>query len=332
MSVFTPLETVHWGMIGCGAVTEVKSGPAFYKCAGSTLSCVMRRSGALAADYARRHGVAKWYDDAQRLIEDPQVNAVYVATPPYAHMKWAMAAIDAGKPVYCEKPLTLNYADTARLVRYAQEKGVPLLSAYYRRAMPYFLKIQEIVQSGAIGPVRCVQIFQSAAHGTKVPAQKTETVDWHMRPEISGGGWFHDVACHTLDILDFLLGPIVSAQGKRANLSATTPADDTVCASLRFDGGALGSALWCFDADHTEESVQIFGTKGAIRFGALSFTPIELTTKAGTATFQPEMPEHVQQPLIQSVVDQLRGCGCARSDAQNALRTAWVMDQILGTL
>jgi len=325
-------KTVSWGMIGCGAVTEVKSGPAFYKCEGSSLNCVMRRDENLAKDYALRHGVKKWYGDGQKVIDDPEVDAVYVATPPYAHLNYALAAIDAGKPVYCEKPLTLTYQDSLKLVTYAKEKGVKLFSAYYRRAMPYFLKIKEILDSGVLGDIRFVQIFQSAAHGTKVPAEKPETVDWHMLPEISGGGWFHDVACHTLDILDFLLGPIVSASGKRANLSGTTPADDTVTASLRFACGALGSGLWCYDADKEEEYVLISGTKGAVHFGALSFTPIRVTTGEGEEIYTPEMPEHVQQPLVQLVTDELRGKGKSPSDGENALRCAWVMDQILGLL
>src|SRR5213592_2609043 len=98
-------DVVRWGIIGCGDVTEVKSGPGFQKAERSSLVAVMRRNGALAADYSRRHGVPKWYDDADALIADPEVDVVYVATPPSSHMDYALRVARAGKPVYVEKPM-----------------------------------------------------------------------------------------------------------------------------------------------------------------------------------------------------------------------------------
>jgi predicted dehydrogenase len=79
------MEEIRWGIIGCGDVTEIKSGPAFNKVANSKLVAVMRRDSAKAADYAKRHHVPKWYDDASKLINDPEVNAIYIATPPLQH-------------------------------------------------------------------------------------------------------------------------------------------------------------------------------------------------------------------------------------------------------
>src|SRR6187551_1308715 len=103
------MEKINWGIIGCGDVSEVKSGPAFNKVNNSSLVAVMRRDGAKAKDYAHRHQVPKWYDDASLLINDPDVNAIYIATPPSSHEEYTIAAIDAGKPVYVEKPMTMNY-------------------------------------------------------------------------------------------------------------------------------------------------------------------------------------------------------------------------------
>ncbi|NCB07478.1 MAG: Gfo/Idh/MocA family oxidoreductase, partial [Bacteroidia bacterium] len=99
------MESVRWGIIGVGNVTEVKSGPAFYKTEHSKLVAVMRRDAEKAADYARRHGVEKWYSNATDLINDPEVDAVYIATPPDSHARYAMEAMRAGKPVYVEKPM-----------------------------------------------------------------------------------------------------------------------------------------------------------------------------------------------------------------------------------
>ncbi len=177
----------------------------------------MRRNGELARDYAYRHGVPKWYDDAQSLINDPQVNAVYVATPPDTHAYYAKKAIDAGKPVYVEKPLAMNYIQSLVLANYAKERDVPLYSAYYRRALPYFAQIKEILGSGAVGELRFVSIRQSQPR-----REFPEGLPWRLRPEISGGGWFHDVGCHTLDIVDMLCGPIRRASGFSVNQAGVT--------------------------------------------------------------------------------------------------------------
>src|SRR5690349_6158886 len=145
------MPTIRWGIIGCGNVTEVKSGPAFQKAAGSELVAVMRRDGGKAADYAKRHGVARWYDDAEALIADRDVDAVYVATPPGTHEFYAMKALAAGKPCYVEKPMARCAAEAQRMVDGFKKAGVPLFVAYYRRAMPRFLKVKEIIESGVLG-------------------------------------------------------------------------------------------------------------------------------------------------------------------------------------
>src|SRR5436309_7352124 len=118
------MKTVRWGIIGCGDVCEVKSGPGFQKASGSALVAVMRRDGEKARDFAARHGVPKWYDDAQQLIADAEVDAVYVATPPDSHEQCAVAALRAGKPVLVEKPMARKFAECQRMVGAAQEASV----------------------------------------------------------------------------------------------------------------------------------------------------------------------------------------------------------------
>src|SRR5690554_6383941 len=103
------MHTIKWGIIGCGNVTEQKSGPAFQKLPGSSLVAVMRRDGDKAADYAKRHGVDRWYDDAGDLIKDPNVDAIYIATPHSSHLEYTLLAAKAGKSIYCETPLGLSY-------------------------------------------------------------------------------------------------------------------------------------------------------------------------------------------------------------------------------
>ena len=139
------MKSVRWGIIGCGDVTEVKSGPGFQKARNSELVAVMRRNAKLAEDYAIRHGVSRWYDNADALIHDPGVDAVYIATPPDSHKDYALAVARAGKPAYVEKPMALNYSECLAMIQAFEQAGVPLFTAFYRRALPRFLKIKSML-------------------------------------------------------------------------------------------------------------------------------------------------------------------------------------------
>ena len=152
------MKNIKWGFIGCGDVVEKKSGPAFSEVEGSSVVAVMSRSEGKARSYAERHGIGRWYKDAQELIDDDEVNAVYVATPPSSHATYAIMAMKAGKPVYVEKPLASSYEDCLRINRVSEETGIPCFCAYYRRQLPYFEKVKEIVERGVIGQVVNVQV------------------------------------------------------------------------------------------------------------------------------------------------------------------------------
>jgi predicted dehydrogenase len=318
---------VRWGIIGCGNVTEVKSGPALQKARGSRLVAVMRRTGDLAEDYARRHAVPRWYDDAQALIDDPEVNAVYVATPPSSHKPYTLACARAGKPVYVEKPMALSHAECLDMVAACREAGVPLYVAYYRRGLPRFLKVKELVASGAIGAVRFVTVtlYQRPREGGYDP----DNLPWRLIPEIAGGGLFADLACHTLDYLDYALGPIRSAQGFTGNQGGHYAADDIVAGAWVFESGVHGVGTWCFTAFDNVDVNEIVGSAGKIRFSSFGVEPVVLETGEGVTEFPIDNPPHVQQPLIQTVVDDLLGTGTCPSTGESAARTNWVMEQIV---
>lgn len=178
---------IRWGIIGCGNVTEVKSGPGFQKAQASELVAVMRRNKSLAADYARRHNVPKWTDDAGELIGDRDVDAVYVATPPGTHMEYALRVCQAGKPCYVEKPMARSYAECQRMVAAFEEAGLPLFVAFYRRALPRFLKARELLREGRIGLVTGVN-YRFASAGQK--GIDPEKLPWRLQAEHSGGGLF----------------------------------------------------------------------------------------------------------------------------------------------
>jgi predicted dehydrogenase len=321
------MKTIRWGIIGCGDVTEVKSGPGFQKAEHSALVAVMRRNGELAKDYAARHQVPKWYDQADDLINDPDVDAVYVATPPAFHKAYALQCAKSGKPVYVEKPMAMDFAECQSMIEVCSAAKVPLFVAYYRRALPRFLTIKSLLEQGAIGDVRFVTVdyFQKPRPQEMV----ADNLPWRVLPEISGGGKFLDVGSHTLDILDFLLGPIKSARGSAANQANLYPADDIVSGEFVFASGVQGIGVWCFSAFANEDRNEIVGSQGKITFSTFGAEPIILTTDQGVTEFPIDNPKHIQQPLIQTIVNELNSNVQCPSHGQSAARTSWVMDQLI---
>ena len=317
---------IRWGIIGCGNVCEVKSGPGLAKATGSQLVAVMRRNPVKARDYAQRHGVATWYDDAERLIHDPQVDAVYVATPVGTHCEYALRICRAGKPAYIEKPMARNYAECRRMVEAFARAGLPLFVAYYRRCLPRFLKARELIRDSRIGQLSGVAYrYASPSH------QRTDPRDlpWRFIAAESGGGLFMDLGSHTLDILDFLVGPLRDASGLATNVAGAYYVEDGVCMQFRTASSGLGVASWNFASIAREDIIEISGTAGRIIMSCFGNEPVQLLTAAGMETFDLPNPAHIQQPLIQTMVNELLGQGRCESTGVSAARTAQVMDTVL---
>lgn len=326
------MKIIKWGFIGCGEVTEKKSGPAFSEVEGSMVEAVMSRKAEKARDYAHRHGVKKWYTDAQSIINDPEVNAIYIATPPSSHVTFAIMAMKAGKPVYVEKPLCSTYEDCARVNRVSEETGVPCFVAYYRRYLPYFNKVKDIVESGEIGKVISVQIRFS------VPPREldynADNLPWRLQPDIAGGGYFYDLAAHQLDLLQYIFGVIVKAHGYVANRGGLYEAEDTVSACYLFENGLPGSGSWCFVGHESarEDRIEIIGDKGQVNFSVFNYDPITLHTSSGIQHLAVENPPYVQYPLIKNVIEHLQGIGVCTCTSVSATPVNWAMDRILGKI
>lgn len=325
-------KIIKWGFIGCGEVTKYKSGPAFQKIEGSEVVAVMSRNGEKAKKYAEERGIARWYDDAQALIDDPEVNAVYIATPPSSHATYAIMAMKSGKPCYIEKPMAETYEECCRINRVSHETGVPCFVAYYRRYLPYFLKVKELVESGAIGQVINIQI--RFAQPPRNLDYNSEHLPWRVQPDIAGGGYFYDLAPHQIDLLQEIFGCILEASGYKSNRGGLYPAEDTLSASFQFDNGIVGSGSWCFVAHESarEDRIEVIGDKGMICFSVYTYDPIALHTERGREEIHVTNPIYVQQPLIQAVVDHLRGLSTCTCNGESATLTNWVMDKILGKI
>jgi len=313
------MGTINWGIIGCGNVTEIKSGPPLYKVPNSRLVAVMRRDAVKAQDYANRHGVGKWYDDAHQLMDDPEINAIYVATPPSSHLEYALEGLKRGLNVYVDKPVTVN-AEEARLMADALKHSKGKLSvAHYRRALPMYLHIKELLASGAIGDVRTVQIrtwkFVKPNHAD------ADANNWRVQPQLSGGGYFHDLSPHQLDLMQFYFGVPVKYSGFSVNQAGAYVAADHTCGSIIFENGVVMNGSWCFNVspDEFTDECLIVGTKGHISFPFFN-EPYTVTLKneEGESTKIFTQPEHIAYPMIEKVVRYFNNEGknpCSLDDA-----------------
>lgn len=322
------MDQVNWGFIGCGNVTEVKSGPAFRLIANSDVVAVMRRDGKKAKDYAKRHKIAKWYDNAQQLIRDPEINAIYISTPPDTHAQYTIQALEAGKPVYVEKPMALNYQECRQMLEASEKYQLPIYVAYYRRRLPVFEKVKEILEAKTLGDIRFVnlQLYQSP----KPQDFNKDNLPWRVKAEIAGGGYFFDLASHQLDILDYLLGPIQEAQGFTANQAGLYKVEDMVTANLQFESGVLGTGTWCFTTAEVNatDKIEIIGSVGSLTFSTFDNNPVIVRKKKGEELFSFTNPTHIQQPLIATVVGDLLNLESCPSSGITAARTSKVMDEI----
>ncbi len=324
------MREIAWGFIGCGEVTEKKSGPAFSLISGSHVEAVMSRNADKARSYAKRHGIAKWYNDAAALVDDPAVNAVYIATPPSSHATYAILAMKAGKPVYVEKPLAASYDDCVRINRISRETGVPCFVAYYRRYLPYFEKVKSLIAEGAIGKPLNIQLRFT------VPPRELDynrtNLPWRLQPDVAGGGgYFYDLAAHQLDLLQELFGVITRAHGYPTNRGGLYETEDNVSACFLFESGIAGSGSWCFVGRDIarEDVIEIVGDKGSLAFSVFTYEPIKLVNEGGGRAIRVPNPEQVQMPQIEEVVRHLQGAHLCTCASESATVVIWAMDRIL---
>ena len=320
-------KPIRWGIIGCGNVTEVKSGPPYQMTQDFELTMVMRRDDGKARDYALRHKVPHWTTDAGEVIENPGIDAVYIATPPDTHKFYAMQVARAGKPCCIEKPMSPCYADSLEIYNAFQERNVPLFVAYYRRSLPRFNKIKEWLDLGLIGEVRHIHWVKTR---TTSPLDLGGEYNWRTDAEIAPAGYFDDLASHGLNLFTYLLGDITEAKGIASNQLGLYTAFDAITGSWKHENGATGSGSWNFGSHKPKDHVVILGSKGEVRFSVLDESPLELIYGSKRESVFIEHPKHLHQYHVENMRKQLFGGAEHPSLGSSALHTSWVMDKILG--
>ncbi|SER10244.1 Predicted dehydrogenase [Hyunsoonleella jejuensis] len=324
------MKTIKWGFIGCGSVTEVKSGPAYQLTEGFEVVAVMRRNIEKAKDYAKRHNINTFYNDADALINDENVDAIYIATPPDSHKTYALKVAKAGKPCCIEKPITPNYQDSSAILNAFQSANIPLFVAYYRRSLPRFLKVKSWLDDHKIGEIRHVNwLFCKPPNNLDL----NKTYNWRTDAKIAPGGYFDDLASHGLDLLAFYLGEFKDAKGICANQQHLYDAYDTISATWIHENGVTGTGSWNFGSNERIDNVTIIGSKGTITFSIFQDNAIQLKTKDFKESLVIDNPKHIQQYHVEGIRDALIINNFKHpSTGATAVHTSWVTDKILGQL
>lgn len=339
-------KVIGWGIVGCGDVADRKSGAAFNLAPGSRLVSVMRRDGKAAEAFARRHGAKHWTTDAQAVIEHPEVDAVYVATPPANHLEYALAVAAAGKTCLVEKPAGRSLAEFRQVHSRFRAVGLPLFVSYYRRQLPRFRKVKQIIESGVLGQIVAIDYRM---------AKPPRGHPWGLDVGQSGGGHFYGLACHLLDLFDDWFGAIEYTGSAVNNVIPRNTAEDCVSMSFRTASGAVGTALWNFAASSGGDRLVIDGVRGRISMRGTSVDkPVYLAfdhdARIRLCETQRErnyfrwrqrfgLPARERfrfarattphMPMIDDITKRLAGGGDVEDSADAALRTAELVDQVL---
>lgn len=320
---------IRWGIIGCGKVTEVKSGPAYNQVNGFEIVAVMRRNLELAKDYAKRHRIKDFYNDADQLINATNLDAVYIATPPDTHHYYALKVAKAGKICCIEKPMAPSHEECLDINNAFQSKGIPLYVAYYRRSLPRFEKIKSLIDDNKIGEIRHIS-WELSKPVNEIDMSKT--YNWRTDSNIAYGGYFDDLASHGLDLFIYLLGNISDVFGISTNQQALYSAKDAISATWLHNKGITGSGFWNFGTYTHKDKVEIIGNKGKITFSVFEQDPIILETLNEQKEFTIDNPKHIQFYHVENMRKDIDGLLEHPSKGDSAAHTAWVMDKILGKL
>jgi 1,5-anhydro-D-fructose reductase (1,5-anhydro-D-mannitol-forming) len=319
-------KNIRWGIIGCGAVTEVKSGPAYQKTEGFELTAVMRRNETLGKDYAERHNIDKYYSDANELINDDSIDAIYIATPPDSHKQYGLLVAQAGKICCIEKPLSPSYEDSQAITAAFEKVQVPLFVSYYRRSLPRFNKVKALLDTGEIGQVRHINWHLNKAANN---IDLSEQYNWRTDKTIASGGYFDDLASHGLDLFSYLLGEYDIVKGVGLNQQALYSSFDSVSACWSHKNGITGTGSWNFGGCSRKDNVVIYGCEGEISFSVFDEHPISISNLTGQRELYIENPENIQLHHVENIRNHLLKGNIHPSTGATATHTSWVMDQIL---
>ncbi len=298
------MNKLNWGLIGCGDIARKRVAPALRDLANSELVAVARAQADLAATFANEFGARRWYADWRELLDDDEIQAVYLATPVHLHAEQTIAAAEAGKHVLCEKPMALSVAECDRMIAACQLNGVQLGIAYYRHSYQVLHRIKTLLADGIIGRPVIVQInaFERFDPAPDHPRH------WFVKKELAGGGPMMDFGCHRIEVLLNLLGPIANVQSSVGQTLFQREVEDTAVALFEFANGTRGTLTVTHAALESQDTLSLFGSEGSLHLPALNQGRLTLRTAAGEHVETIPPHSNLHQPFIDEFTEAvLRG-------------------------
>jgi predicted dehydrogenase len=288
-------RTLKWGLIGCGDIARKRVAPALRELDSAEFVAVARaraeRAGAFAREFGARRACAHWRD----LVEAPDIEAVYVATPVHLHAEQAVAAAEAGKHVLCEKPMALDLEQCERMIDACASAGVRLGVAYYRRFYPILGRIREVLASGEVG--RPVLVRIDAFERWNVPPDHPRA--WFLKKDLAGGGPMFDFGCHRIEVLLHLFGPIRRTRASLGRLLYVREVEDTATALFDFENAVQGVLAVTHAAFESRDTLEVFASEGSLHVPVLNEGTLRIRTARGERSedFPPHPNLHL--PLIE---------------------------------
>jgi predicted dehydrogenase len=293
------MKTLKWGLIGAGDIVKKRVAPALRDSERSELIAVSRNQSQLAEAFAREFGAKKFYSDWREMLQDDEIEAVYIATPVFLHREQTIAAAAAGKHVLCEKPMALNAAECDAMIAACRAKDLKLGIAYYRHFYPVIERIKEIIATGEIGKVAVAQInaFEYLEMSPVDPRR------WLLEKEKSGGGPMMDFGCHRLEVLTNLFGSVRRVKSIVSGDIFKREVEDTATAIVQFETGVCANLTVTHAAREAQDTLDIFGAHGSLHVPVLNKGELRIITGKDTRTEQYPPHQNIHQPLIQDFTE-----------------------------
>jgi predicted dehydrogenase len=305
---------IRWLVIGIGDITTKRVIPAILEERRSEFYGVVTRDPRKAEAF---RGVRAW-TSLEEALQDPAIDAVYVASPVLYHAEQTIASVRAGKHVLCEKPVAMNYPEAQTMAAAGNASGRVVGIAYYRRLFPNLLRTKSLIEAGAIGqPV----LAEAHCHGWL----ESEARAWLRDPALAGGGPLYDTASHRIDALNFLFGAPKRATGLLSNALHQLGVEDSATILIDYANKARGIVDSRWNSRIVRDRLRVIGTEGEIVLDPLNG---HLLLVNGVAEDHPR-PPNVHYPLLENFVSALLDGTPLACTADDAIQTDWVTAEVM---
>lgn len=320
------MKKIRWGIIGAGDIVKKRIVTAIRSDANSDLIAVARRDGHLVEAFAKENGIPRWYSNHLDLLADPDVDAVYIASPVFLHLSHTSDAARAGKHVLCEKPMAMTAGECEKMIDECSNAGVNLGIAYYRRFYPVMDRVKQALRAGEIGKPVFAQVnaFEAFNPDPEHPRR------WFIQKDKSGGGPMMDFGCHRIEILLDIFGPVVEIRSVNTNARFDREVEDTSSAIFLFANGACASLTVTHAAKASIDSFNIYGTEGSIEIKSLNSGEITISNSNGGSVEMHPPSANFHVPLIQDFTTALISGRAPAISGEIGREVARIVDEIYG--